>query len=71
MTNGLTYAQAGVDIALVPYKSTGEIMRDLRTVFESWSDQPDDGTLPGYRAARIARTMSATPRPCRAETGYG
>lgn len=39
-------------------KTTQEIMRDLRTVFGSWSDQSaeGDGVLPGYRAARIART---------------
>lgn len=43
-------------------KSTQEIMRDLRTTFAAWSDQgaEGDGVLPGYRAARIARTEIGT-----------
>ena len=38
--------------------STQEIARSMRTVMASWSDQSadTDAVLPGYRAARIART---------------
>jgi hypothetical protein len=38
--------------------STQEIARNMRTVMASWSDQgaETDAVLPGYRAARIART---------------